>query len=314
MPPPPPPSTAARRGGGGALPAPGRGRGGGVLAPPRDHAALRGRLLRLPGGRVDKADALVPVEGAGGEDAALRVAAARELLEETGVLVAAGRRGALARSASNAMRRALLDGERAFAALLARARADAARGGLPRRGAVDHAAASCRAASTPASSWWRRPPTPRPELLAGRAGGGRVGPPAGRAARAGRRAPALLHPPALHALQVLADFTDRRKALRARWPRRRTARTSSPQRIEFQQGIRLFPLRDAHAACPPRTPTATCWATASCWSWIRAPRTMRRVRSGCWRWWRASKAEGHAADGASSSPTTTATTWAARGR
>src|SRR3954468_5850593 len=49
-----------------------------------------GGFYAFPGGRVDAADALVTVEGASGQEAALRAAAARELFEETGVLVAVG--------------------------------------------------------------------------------------------------------------------------------------------------------------------------------------------------------------------------------
>jgi 8-oxo-dGTP pyrophosphatase MutT (NUDIX family) len=56
------------------------------------EAKLRfaGGYHAFPGGRVDAADAQVPVAGAEGLDAALRVAAARELFEETGALVAEG--------------------------------------------------------------------------------------------------------------------------------------------------------------------------------------------------------------------------------
>src|SRR5690242_4620421 len=49
-----------------------------------------GGFYAFPGGRVDAADALIKVEGASGQDAMLRAAAARELFEETGVLMAQG--------------------------------------------------------------------------------------------------------------------------------------------------------------------------------------------------------------------------------
>src|SRR5687768_10189247 len=52
--------------------------------------AFAGGFYAFPGGKVDKADASVPVEGANGADAALVVSAARELFEESGLLVAAG--------------------------------------------------------------------------------------------------------------------------------------------------------------------------------------------------------------------------------
>jgi 8-oxo-dGTP pyrophosphatase MutT (NUDIX family) len=44
----------------------------------------------FPGGRVDAADAELPIEGAASPDSALVAAAARELFEETGVLAARG--------------------------------------------------------------------------------------------------------------------------------------------------------------------------------------------------------------------------------
>lgn len=83
---------------------------------------LRAKALRfaggfhaLPGGKVDAADAEVAVRGASGDAATLRAAAARELFEEVGILAARGS-GPLPEAAD---RRALLDGERSFAELLA---------------------------------------------------------------------------------------------------------------------------------------------------------------------------------------------------
>ena len=52
--------------------------------------AFAGGFYAFPGGKLDVGDAEVPVRGASGEDAALRSAAARELFEEAGVLVAEG--------------------------------------------------------------------------------------------------------------------------------------------------------------------------------------------------------------------------------
>jgi endoribonuclease LACTB2 len=72
----------------------------------------------FPGGRVDAADAEVAVEGASGEEATLRVAAARELFEETGVLLARGPRPAP--EALREARSALLQGERRFGDVLLR--------------------------------------------------------------------------------------------------------------------------------------------------------------------------------------------------
>ncbi len=71
----------------------------------------------FPGGRVDEGDRALSVEGASGQEATLRVAAARELFEETGVLRARGPTPAAA--ALREARSALLSGRRPFSALLA---------------------------------------------------------------------------------------------------------------------------------------------------------------------------------------------------
>ena len=72
----------------------------------------------FPGGRVDASDSLLAVEGAQGEEATFRVAAARELFEETGVLLAHG-----PPAAPQALRQAraqLLSGTLCFADVLGR--------------------------------------------------------------------------------------------------------------------------------------------------------------------------------------------------
>ena len=66
---------------------------------------------------MDAADAAVAVEGASGEDATFRAAAARELFEETGVLLARG--PTPEKAALREARAALLRGGRRFADLLA---------------------------------------------------------------------------------------------------------------------------------------------------------------------------------------------------
>lgn len=78
-----------------------------------------GRFHTVPGGRVDRADAAIPVRGAEGDAARTRVAAIRELFEEAGVLLAHGERFPSAAD-RDAARRALLAGETTFAALLER--------------------------------------------------------------------------------------------------------------------------------------------------------------------------------------------------
>ena len=51
-----------------------------LLVPPRRRAPVRGRLPRVPGGRLDPEDAQVPVAGASGDDAALVACATRRTL------------------------------------------------------------------------------------------------------------------------------------------------------------------------------------------------------------------------------------------
>jgi len=72
----------------------------------------------FPGGRVDEGDASLAVQGASGEEARLRAAAARELFEETGVLLARGPKPAP--EALREARAALLQGGRPFADVLGR--------------------------------------------------------------------------------------------------------------------------------------------------------------------------------------------------
>ena len=55
-----------------------------------DRQSYLGGFHAFPGGRLASDDAKIPVEGAAGEEAALRVAAVRECFEECGVLLARG--------------------------------------------------------------------------------------------------------------------------------------------------------------------------------------------------------------------------------
>jgi len=203
----------------------------------REKKLFGGGFYAFPGGRVDLEDAHVPIEGAAGSDAALRVAAAREAFEEVGVLCARGPRPSGPDLAE--FRQALLDKKVGFAA------------GLAKRGLSLHAA-DFRAAGR-----WITPPfLPKrfdahlflveapvgasPALHAAEAAdGGWVSPAA--ALERWAAGTALLHPPNLHAFQVLAEFKDLDDA---------RARLASPphcpnfiaSRLEFQRGIRLFPL------------------------------------------------------------------------
>ena len=83
------------------------------------RGALRfaGGFQAFPGGRLDPSDGELPLPAHPGQAGALLVCAARELFEETGVLLARG--PPLGREERAAARRALLDGSLTFKAFLA---------------------------------------------------------------------------------------------------------------------------------------------------------------------------------------------------
>jgi glyoxylase-like metal-dependent hydrolase (beta-lactamase superfamily II)/8-oxo-dGTP pyrophosphatase MutT (NUDIX family) len=213
--------------------------------------ALRfaGGFYAFPGGKVDKADALVPVRGASGEEAAVLVAAARELFEETGVLVAEGAE-ALGPEQVRQMRRALLADERPWGALLTEAR-------LTLRADDFH----------PAGKWItppympvrfdarfylvEAPPQAAAELWPGELTEATWVAPA-EALQRWEQGTALLHSPNLYALQVLARF-DTPAAVLARLEAPPHCPDFIATLVEFQQGVRIIPL--VTPTLPPATHT-----------------------------------------------------------
>jgi glyoxylase-like metal-dependent hydrolase (beta-lactamase superfamily II)/8-oxo-dGTP pyrophosphatase MutT (NUDIX family) len=209
--------------------------------------AFAGGFYAQPGGRVDKADADVPVEGVSGLEATLRVTAARELLEETGVLKA---RGTVAQADIEAMRHALLDEKASFGELLkkhalrlhAEDFLDAGRWvtppHLPRR--YDTRFFLVEAPAEAKAEVWRGELTEgewiSPNAALNRWSGGT----------------ALLHPPQVYAFQTMAVFRSVESAQKAlRNPPH--APDFIATRLEFQMGIRLFPVRTP--TLPPATHT-----------------------------------------------------------
>lgn len=201
--------------------------------------SFAGGFYAFPGGGVDKRDPLIPVEGATGLEATLRAAAARELLEETGVLVAEGAES-LSPERIIELRHQLLDEKKSFGDILKE-------NGL-----------RLRAADFPDAGRWvtpealpRRfdartflveaPANAQPERWPGELAEGAWIRPAD-AVRRWEEGRALLHPPALHALRVMAEFTSVPEAC-AQLKAPLYCRDFIPQRIEFQQGIRVLPLR-----------------------------------------------------------------------
>lgn len=213
--------------------------------------ALRfaGGFYAFPGGKVDKADAAVPVRGASGEESAMRVAAARELFEETGVLMAEGA-GRLSPERLKELRRALLAGERTWEAQLAEA-------GLALR-AEDF---------QPAGRWITPPYMPVrfdtwfflveapahavAELWPGELTEATWVTPKAALER-WSEGTALLHSPAVHVLQVLAKF-DTPEAVLARLEAPPHCPDFIATLVEFQQGVRIIPL--VTPTLPPATHT-----------------------------------------------------------
>ena len=207
--------------------------------------SFAGGFYAFPGGKVDAADAKVPVQGASGEDAKLIVTAARELFEETGLLVARGPEVA----EPDVFRKALLAGSD-FGA------------GLAERG-LQLFASDFRAAGR-----WVTPPylpvrfdarfflveAPEGQVAAvwpGELAHGEWIRPSESLQR-WEAGSALLHPPNLHALQVMAGFTSSDDAV-ARLTNPPWCENHLARHIEFQRGVHIMPLLTP--TLPPATHT-----------------------------------------------------------
>lgn len=213
------------------------------------RGALRfaGGFQAFPGGRLDPADARLPVPGAAGPEAALLACAARELFEETGVLLAAG--PPPPRDALRAGRRALLDGGVDFAAFLA-------------RHALEVDASRLAAAGRWITPAWmplrydahlflaRARPEDEAEVWPGELDAGEWIAAADAEAR-WERGEALLHPPNLWGVQCLAREEPPACLERLRAPPATEGFVT--RRVEFQRGLFLAPVRTP--TIPPATHT-----------------------------------------------------------
>jgi glyoxylase-like metal-dependent hydrolase (beta-lactamase superfamily II)/8-oxo-dGTP pyrophosphatase MutT (NUDIX family) len=225
----------------------------------RRGAAQRflGDFSSFPGGREDPGDAAVPLAGAADADAAARACAARELFEETGVLLAAGP-GRPTAAQLAAARQELLAGAIDFAAALARL-------GV----AVDGAALR------PAGRWITPDYVPMrydtAYFLAGLPAGATASVVPGElasgewltaAAALARwaRAELLLPSPVLAALRVLAEGSGPTLADRLAAAPARTARDEALRLSEVAPGLVLAPLRTP--TLPPATHT-NCYLVGS---------------------------------------------------
>jgi glyoxylase-like metal-dependent hydrolase (beta-lactamase superfamily II)/8-oxo-dGTP pyrophosphatase MutT (NUDIX family) len=220
-----------------------------------DQLRFAGGFYAFPGGAVDASDAQVPLSNAAHlekAEAACIAAAARELFEETGVLVVPG----VSREERRPLRQALLDGSASFGDFLA------ARGL-----AVD-------ARKFASAGRWITPPAmpirfdarfylvelpegEEVEIWPGELSDGAFIAPA-EALRLWEEGTALLHPPAWHTLKSLALAPSPREAgpwlldpSRAPW--KLPIEDYVVQRIELQRGVIMVPLRTP--TLPPATHT-----------------------------------------------------------
>ncbi len=213
------------------------------------EVSLGGGFHAFAGGRLDEADNVLAATAPGAcDDAPLRVAALRELFEETGVLPGWDPSGVPSSRVAEC-RRALLAGACGFADVLRRLDAPLA-----------------LAALAPAGRWITPPfvrtrfdaaffvaclpPGQGAEVWPGELVSGEWITPEAALAR-WEDGSALLHPPALHVLRCLRD---------APWPACSDAlqqatgvRDHVPLTMEFQAGVRLVPLRTP--TLPPATHT-----------------------------------------------------------
>jgi len=213
------------------------------------HLSFAAGFYAFPGGAVDPDDAKVVVEGADGPAAALRAAAVRELFEETGVLCAESA-DKLVEPELSRLRSGVLSGATSFSQ------------------AVSERGLRLRARHMLEAGRWITPPfmplrfdarfflleLPRgqlPQFWPGEhAEGGWVRP--AEALRRWEAGTTLLHPPTLHALRTLserAQLDEIAAGLRA------PVNTPGfiPERIEFQRGICMYPVRTP--TLPPATHT-----------------------------------------------------------
>jgi glyoxylase-like metal-dependent hydrolase (beta-lactamase superfamily II)/8-oxo-dGTP pyrophosphatase MutT (NUDIX family) len=203
------------------------------------NVGFAGGFRAFPGGRLDPEDALLAIPGLEGEAAALAACAARELFEETGVLLARGA-AALGYATRVNARRELLDGTRTFAAFLA-----------------EHGLAVDAARLAPAGRWVTPDALPlrydarlflvpmpdgeEAEVWEGELVHGEFIP-AREALARWERGETLLHPPNLHAIRTLAAAAPDEALPVLRSPPRMDARSITDW-VEFQRGVFYVPLR-----------------------------------------------------------------------
>lgn len=210
--------------------------------------AFQGNFQAFPGGQREEPDAAVPVRNAAGDESdAMRVAAVRELFEETGVLIARGAER-LDAETRREMRRRLVDERTPFAGLLAEHDLEVDAGLLEPAGRWVTPPFSPRRFDTWFFTAWP-PEGQQVDLWGGELDDGEWLRPA-EAVAAWETGMLLVAPPILHAMRTLADGLE---GLEARFASIPEARRGHVRRIEFRPGIVLFPVRTPTQ--PPATHT-----------------------------------------------------------
>jgi glyoxylase-like metal-dependent hydrolase (beta-lactamase superfamily II)/8-oxo-dGTP pyrophosphatase MutT (NUDIX family) len=216
-----------------------------------ERLAFSGGFYAFPGGSVDRADREAAVSGCPAADAPLLACAIRETFEEAGVLLVPEARDWPAGRLS-ALRAELLAGA-PFGALLARegVRLDAS-GLLPAGRWVTPEVSPIR---FDARFYLARVPSGTPaSVIPGELSDGAWIAPSAALAQ-WENGGALLHPPNRHALAVLAGFPVESALPRLRRPPF-VGDDHVPDRVEFQRGVQLLPLR---------TPTLPPYRHTNCW-------------------------------------------------
>lgn len=217
-----------------------------------EAVSFSGGFYAFPGGTLDPADRGVALAGAPcDEDAALRLCAIRETLEEAGVLLVPGAE-ALTPERLEHLRRQVLDG----APLLELLR----REGLPLDGSRLVPAGRWRTPDISPLRYDARfflarvaPGTPASVIPGELSDGAWVRP--AEALERWERGEALLHPPNHHALATLAGFPPESAVARLRRPPFVDGE-HVPARLEFQRGVQMLPVR---------TPTLPPFRHTNCW-------------------------------------------------
>jgi glyoxylase-like metal-dependent hydrolase (beta-lactamase superfamily II)/8-oxo-dGTP pyrophosphatase MutT (NUDIX family) len=200
-----------------------------------------GGFHAFPGGQLDKEDATIKVANCDGEDAAaMRVCAAREFFEETGVLIARGVERISANQTAE-LRRALANKQKSFRQVL-----------------EEHDLELDGALLETAGRWVTPPFAPRrfdtwffiswleddkePLVEPGELESGEWIRPADALAE-WQRGEIIMAPPTLYIIRTLAAYADRTDQLAEALTAIPEAKRGMVKRIEFRPGIFLFPVK-----------------------------------------------------------------------